>query len=80
VGWRLTLHGFVLCFAVTALALLLLQRDPKRWHDKAEVRRQQVNYYAVLTTWGASWLVHLGLYWRAQPALQKPKPSWESKE
>lgn len=79
-GWRLAIHGFVL-FACAAIVLrALMQRSPRSWEVRVDLRRSEIACYGIMVVWGVSWLLHVFLYWWHTPRAQPSGPTWESSE
>jgi len=66
-GWRFAIHGLVVVIAVTALIVVLFQKD---FGDKTTRK----TLYGVLLVWLPSWILHLALLclYSSQPYRVKP--------
>jgi hypothetical protein len=58
IGWRFAIHGVIVMFAVTALLVVLFQKDPGFNEGLSQFRRFLIG---VLLVWAPSWFVHFVL-------------------
>jgi hypothetical protein len=69
IGWRFAIHGIIVMFAVTALMIVLFQKDVG-FNGLSQFRRFLIG---VLLVWAPSWFVHLVLLRVSSPVTPPPR-------